>query len=34
VIANGKVIIEDGNFVGKKGGGRFLRRGQSLASSL
>jgi dihydropyrimidinase len=34
VIANGKVIIEDGKFVGKKGGGRFLRRGQSLASSL
>jgi dihydropyrimidinase len=34
VIANGKVIIEDGKFVGKKGDGRFLKRGQSLASSL
>ena len=34
VIANGKVIIEDGKFVGKKGDGRFLSRGPSLASSL
>jgi dihydropyrimidinase len=34
VIANGKVIIEDGKFVGKKGDGRFLKRGHSLASSL
>jgi dihydropyrimidinase len=34
VIAGGKVVIEDGTFVGKKGDGRFLKRGQSLASSL
>jgi len=34
VIANGKVIIEDGKYVGKKGDGRFLARGQSLAASL
>jgi dihydropyrimidinase len=34
VIAGGKVIIEDGKFVGKKGDGRFLKRGQSLAASL
>jgi dihydropyrimidinase len=34
VIASGKVIIEDGTFVGKQGDGRFLKRGQSLASSL
>jgi dihydropyrimidinase len=34
VVANGNVIVEDGKFVGKKGDGRFLKRGQSLASSL
>jgi dihydropyrimidinase len=34
VVANGKVIVEDDKFVGKKGDGRFLKRGQSLASSL
>jgi dihydropyrimidinase len=32
VIANGKVIVEDGTFVGKRGDGRFLKRGNSLAS--
>ena len=31
VIANGTVIIDGDKFVGKKGGGRFLRRGPSLA---
>jgi dihydropyrimidinase len=31
VISNGSVIIEDGRFVGKKGAGRFLKRGPSLA---
>ena len=31
VIANGKVIIEGGAFVGKKGAGRFIKRGPSLA---
>ena len=34
VIANGKVIVEDGTFVGKKGDGRFLKRGPSLAATL
>jgi dihydropyrimidinase len=34
VIASGKVIIEDGKFVGTKGDGRFLKRGNSLAASL
>jgi dihydropyrimidinase len=34
VIAGGKVIIDDGEFVGKKGDGRFLTRGPSLAASL
>jgi dihydropyrimidinase len=34
VIAGGKVIVEDGKFVGKKGEGKFLKRGQSLAPSL
>jgi dihydropyrimidinase len=33
VISNGSVIIEDGRFVGKKGAGRFLKRGPSLASA-
>jgi dihydropyrimidinase len=31
VIANGAVIIEGGTFVGKKGGGRFVKRGPSQA---
>ncbi len=31
VIANGAVIIEGGRFVGKKGAGRFIKRGPSLA---
>jgi dihydropyrimidinase len=31
VISRGSVIIEDGSFVGKKGAGRFLKRGPSLA---
>jgi dihydropyrimidinase len=31
VIANGAVIIEGGAFVGKKGAGRFVKRGPSLA---
>jgi dihydropyrimidinase len=31
VISNGQVIIDDGAFVGKKGAGRFLRRGRSQA---
>jgi dihydropyrimidinase len=33
VISNGSVIVEDGRFVGKKGAGRFLKRGPSLASA-
>jgi dihydropyrimidinase len=31
VISNGKVIIDGDSFVGKKGAGRFLRRGPSRA---
>jgi dihydropyrimidinase len=31
VISNGAVIVEGGKFVGKKGAGRFLKRGPSLA---
>jgi dihydropyrimidinase len=34
VISNGRVIVEDGRFVGKKGDGRFLKRGNSLAPVL
>jgi dihydropyrimidinase len=34
VIAGGNVIVENDTFVGRKGSGRFLKRGQSLASSL
>jgi dihydropyrimidinase len=26
VIARGRVVIEDGKFVGRKGGGSFLKR--------
>jgi dihydropyrimidinase len=33
VVANGNVIIEGDKFVGKKGSGRFLRRGPSQAPS-
>jgi hypothetical protein len=28
------VIVEDGRFVGKKGDGRFLKRGHSMAAAL
>jgi len=31
VISNGQVIVDGNSFVGKKGGGRFLRRGPSQA---
>jgi len=31
VICNGRVVIEGDRFVGRKGAGRFLRRGPSLA---
>ena len=31
VISNGKVIVEAGEFVGKKGAGRFVKRGPSQA---
>ena len=31
VISNGKVIVENGVFVGRKGVGRFVKRGPSLA---
>jgi dihydropyrimidinase len=31
VICNGQVVIDDDRFVGRKGAGRFLRRGPSLA---
>jgi dihydropyrimidinase len=34
VIAGGTVIVEDGKFVGKKGDGRFLKRGHSMAATL
>ena len=34
VISRGAVIIENDTFVGKKGAGRFLKRGPSLASTL
>jgi dihydropyrimidinase len=34
VIAGGNVIVEDGTFVGKKGDGRFLKRGHSMAATL
>ncbi len=33
VICNGQVVIEGDRFVGKKGAGRFLRRGPSQAPS-
>jgi dihydropyrimidinase len=33
VISNGDVIINGDHFVGKKGAGRFLRRGPSQAPS-
>ena len=33
VISNGEVIIDGGQFVGKTGAGRFLRRGPSQAPS-
>lgn len=31
VLLRGSVIVDDGRFVGKKGQGRFLRRGPSMA---
>ena len=31
VISNGQVIVENGVFVGRKGAGRFVKRGPSLA---
>ena len=31
VVVSGEVVIENGEFVGKKGSGRFLRRGPSQA---
>jgi dihydropyrimidinase len=31
VISNGEVIVDGNSFVGKKGAGRFLRRGPSQA---
>jgi dihydropyrimidinase len=31
VIVNGNVVIDGDRFVGKKGAGRFLRRGPSQA---
>ena len=31
VISQGKVIIDGDKFVGKKGAGRFIKRGPSLA---
>ena len=33
VIANGQVIVEGDKFVGKKGSGRFLKRGPGLATA-
>ena len=33
VIVNGRVVIEGDRFVGRKGAGRFLRRGPSLATA-
>ena len=34
VVSRGKVIIEGDKFVGKKGAGRFIKRGPSLAAAL
>jgi dihydropyrimidinase len=31
VLSRGKVVVENGNFTGKKGEGRFLKRGLTLA---
>jgi hypothetical protein len=33
VLLRGSVIVEDGAFVGIKGQGSFLRRGESIALS-
>ena len=30
VLSRGEVIVRDGKFVGKKGRGRFLKRGSPL----
>jgi hypothetical protein len=31
VLSRGKAVVENGNFVGRKGEGRFLKRGLTLA---
>jgi hypothetical protein len=31
VICGGQIVVDGDRFVGRKGGGRFLRRGPSLA---
>jgi dihydropyrimidinase len=31
VVSQGNVIVEDDRFVGRKGAGRFVKRGPSLA---
>jgi hypothetical protein len=31
VLSRGKLIIENDKYVGQKGWGRFLKRGQTLA---
>jgi dihydropyrimidinase len=31
VLSRGKVVVENGAFVGRKGEGRFLKRGLTLA---
>ena len=31
VLSRGKDVVENGNFVGRKGEGRFLKRGTTLA---
>jgi dihydropyrimidinase len=31
VLSRGKVIIENNQYVGRRGDGRFLKRGPSLA---
>jgi N-acyl-D-aspartate/D-glutamate deacylase len=31
VLLRGTVIVEGGAFVGTRGGGRFVRRGESIA---
>ena len=31
VLSRGKPVVENGNFIGRKGEGRFLKRGLTLA---